>query len=51
MKSYMPSEVIGSRRYEWAQENPSAVDWAIWRRGLLLLTTTSKKLPFFEKLG
>jgi hypothetical protein len=46
----MPSEVIGSW-YEWAQENPSAVDWAIWRRGLLLLMSTSEKLPFFEKLG
>jgi hypothetical protein len=40
--------VIGSR-YEWARENPSAADWAIWRRGLLLLTSTSEKLPFFEK--
>jgi hypothetical protein len=50
MKSYMPSEVIGSW-YEWARENPSAADWAIWRRGLLLLTSTSEKLPFFENLG
>jgi hypothetical protein len=50
MKSYMPSEVIGSQ-YEWARENPSAADWAIWRRGLLLLTSTSKKLPFFKKLS
>jgi hypothetical protein len=50
MKSYMPSEVISSW-YEWARENPSAVDWAIWRRGLLLLMSTSEKLPFFEKHG
>jgi hypothetical protein len=50
MKSYMPSEVISSQ-YKWARENPSAADWAIWRLGLLLLMSTSKKLPFFEKLG
>jgi hypothetical protein len=46
----MLSEVIGSQ-YEWARESPSAADWAIWRWGLLLLMSTSKKLPFFEKLG
>ena len=50
MKSYMPTEVPGSK-YEWARENPSAADWAIWRRGLLLLTSSSETLPFFDKLG